>query len=104
PCHCTRLDGRSAGQRTGSQRLSWRQPHRRARSQRRGFGMNLLEINDVYGGYGGGDILKGVSLKMGTRDIIAIVGPNGAGKSTLMKAAFGLVTIREGSIVFDGDD
>lgn len=64
--------------------------------------MNLLEINDVYGGYGGGDILNGVSLNMASNDIIAIVGPNGAGKSTLMKSAFGLVKIRTGKITFDG--
>lgn len=66
--------------------------------------MNLLEINDIYGGYGGGDILKGVSLHMSARDIIAIVGPNGAGKSTLMKAAFGLVSIRAGQIMLAGTD
>jgi len=66
--------------------------------------MNLLEINEVHGGYGGGDILKGVSMRMGSRDIIAIVGPNGAGKSTLMKSAFGLVEISSGNIHFDGDD
>lgn len=64
--------------------------------------MNLLEINDIYGGYGGGDILNGVSLNMASNDIIAIVGPNGAGKSTLMKSAFGLVKIHTGKITFDG--
>src|SRR5699024_1448544 len=65
---------------------------------------NLLEINELYGGYGGGDILKGVSLHMSARDIIAIVGPNGAGKSSLMKSAFGLVKVRSGAITFDGTD
>lgn len=64
--------------------------------------MNLLEIDDVYGGYGGGDILNGVSLRMQADEVVVIVGPNGAGKSTLMKAAFGLVTIRQGSVNFDG--
>lgn len=66
--------------------------------------MSLLEINDIYGGYGGGDILKGISLNMDARDIVAIVGPNGAGKSTVMKAAFGLVNIRSGRVSFDGHD
>ena len=66
--------------------------------------MKLLEIKDLYGGYGGGDILKGVSLNMDARDIVAIVGPNGAGKSTLMKSAFGLVQIRSGQVNFDGKD
>jgi len=66
--------------------------------------MKLLEIKDLYGGYGGGDILKGVSLNMDARDIVAIVGPNGAGKSTLMKSAFGLVEIRSGQVNFDGKD
>jgi amino acid/amide ABC transporter ATP-binding protein 2, HAAT family (TC 3.A.1.4.-) len=35
---------------------------------------------------------------------VVIVGPNGAGKSTAMKSVFGLLTIRGGHIVFDGED
>lgn len=66
--------------------------------------MSLLEINGIQGGYGGGDILKGVSLHMEAADIVAIVGPNGAGKSTLMKSAFGLVKIHTGSITLAGTD
>jgi branched-chain amino acid transport system ATP-binding protein len=37
-------------------------------------------------------------------EIVVIVGPNGAGKSSAMKAVFGLLTVRGGRIVFDGDD
>ncbi len=66
--------------------------------------MSLLEIKDVHGGYGGGDILNGVSLHMDAHDVVAIVGPNGAGKSTLMKSAFGLVKIHTGQVIFDGED
>ncbi len=69
-----------------------------------GAKVNLLEIDEVFGGYGGGDILNGVSLRMEAREVVVIVGPNGAGKSTLMKAAFGLVKIRQGTVTFDGRD
>src|SRR5699024_3288056 len=98
PCHRLGFDATGAQQRTGAQCLS------RGHSQKSGHGMKLLEIKDLYGGYGGGDILKGVSLNMDARDIVAIVGPNGAGKSTLMKSAFGLVQIRSGQVNFDGKD
>lgn len=62
--------------------------------------MSLLTIDEVYGGYGGADILHGASLTVEPGQIVVIIGPNGAGKSTLMKAAFGLVKIREGSVTF----
>lgn len=64
----------------------------------------LLSMNDLYGGYGGTDILKGVSLTVNASEIVVIVGPNGAGKSTLMKSSFGLVKIRQGSVVFGGQE
>ncbi|MFQ5971192.1 MAG: ABC transporter ATP-binding protein [Alphaproteobacteria bacterium] len=66
--------------------------------------MTMLRVTDVYGGYGGVDILNSAGLDVDEGQIVVIVGPNGAGKSTLMKAIFGLVQVREGEIVFSGDN
>ncbi|WP_306026908.1 ABC transporter ATP-binding protein [Stappia sp. MMSF_3263] len=65
---------------------------------------DMLEMRQVVGGYGEADILQGVSLRAGQAEIVAIVGPNGAGKSTAMKAIFGLLNVRGGTIVVDGRD
>ncbi|MBN9221263.1 MAG: ABC transporter ATP-binding protein [Mesorhizobium sp.] len=59
---------------------------------------------NLRGGYGDADVLFDVSIDLGDREIVVIVGPNGAGKSTAMKAIFGLLKVRDGSIVFDGQD
>jgi ABC-type branched-subunit amino acid transport system ATPase component len=64
----------------------------------------LLEVRDVYAGYGGVDILNGVSLSVDAGEIVVVVGPNGAGKSTALKAVCGLVTPRRGAIHLDGHD
>jgi len=64
----------------------------------------LLSMENLTGGYGDADILNDVSLHVDDREIVVIVGPNGAGKSTAMKAVFGMLTIRGGKMVFDGDD
>lgn len=64
--------------------------------------MALLEVDRVSGGYGGADILHGVSMAVDGGEIVVIIGPNGAGKSTAMKAVFGLVRVREGAVRFDG--
>ncbi|WP_417680292.1 ABC transporter ATP-binding protein [Roseibium sp.] len=63
----------------------------------------LLSMNGVTGGYGDADILQDVSIQVDEKEIVVIVGPNGAGKSTAMKAVFGLLKVRGGSIVFDDD-
>lgn len=62
----------------------------------------LLQIDDVYAGYGGGDVLRGVSLEVAAGGITCIVGPNGAGKSTLLAAISGVLPIRAGSIRLRG--
>jgi len=60
--------------------------------------VSTLRAEAVTGGYGGTDILHGVSMEVGAGEIVAIVGPNGAGKSTAMKALFGLLRVREGVV------
>lgn len=66
--------------------------------------MSLLSMESVTGGYGEADILHSVSLQVNPREIVVIVGPNGAGKSTAMKAVFGLLRLRSGRILFDGQE
>ncbi len=57
------------------------------------------------GGYGSGaDILHTCTIAVNPGEIAVIVGPNGAGKSTAMKAVFGMLNLREGRVVLDGED
>lgn len=66
--------------------------------------MSLLDMHDIHAGYGGANILNGVSIAVEAHEIGVIVGPNGAGKSTTLKALFGLLTVSQGSVTFDGKD
>ncbi|MGH2916039.1 MAG: ATP-binding cassette domain-containing protein [Solirubrobacteraceae bacterium] len=66
-------------------------------------GEALLTVRDVTAGYGGGDILKQVTVDVPRGGITCIVGPNGAGKSTLMATISGLLTPRQGEIRFAGE-
>jgi branched-chain amino acid transport system ATP-binding protein len=50
------------------------------------------------------DILRGVDIEIGADEIGVVVGPNGAGKSTALKALFGLVHVRQGSVRLNGED
>ncbi|WP_298935453.1 ABC transporter ATP-binding protein [uncultured Ruegeria sp.] len=57
------------------------------------------------GGYGRGpDILHDCTIAVDKGEIAVIVGPNGAGKSTAMKAVFGMLDVRAGSVRLDGED
>jgi branched-chain amino acid transport system ATP-binding protein len=65
----------------------------------------ILIVEDLVGGYVPEvDILKGVNLTLQPGELVGIIGPNGAGKSTLVKAIFGLLKARSGSVRFRGDD
>jgi ABC-type branched-subunit amino acid transport system ATPase component len=66
---------------------------------------HLLEATGVTAGYVPDvDILRDLHLYVDEGELVSVVGPNGAGKSTLIKAIFGLVRIREGSIRLDGEE
>ncbi|MFP3906844.1 MAG: ABC transporter ATP-binding protein [Acidimicrobiales bacterium] len=65
----------------------------------------VLVGQDVVAGYLPGlDILTGTNFVLGDGEVVGIIGPNGAGKSTLVKAMFGLVTVRSGSVRLRGED
>lgn len=66
--------------------------------------MSFLIGENMIGGYGGADILKGCTVSVDKGEIVVIVGPNGAGKSTAMKAMLGMLKLREGRIMLDGED
>jgi iron complex transport system ATP-binding protein len=61
----------------------------------------MLEIENLYSGYGGADILRGVGLGVDRGEILCIAGPNGCGKSTLLKTIARILKYR-GSIRLDG--
>jgi ABC-type branched-subunit amino acid transport system ATPase component len=62
----------------------------------------MLRLNDVYAGYGGGDVLQGVDLEVPSGSVCCIVGPNGAGKSTVLRAVSGLLQPRKGDVHLEG--
>ncbi|MFQ6548356.1 ABC transporter ATP-binding protein [Aestuariibius sp. 2305UL40-4] len=65
----------------------------------------MLIGESMTGGYGSGaDILHGCTIAVDPGEIAVIVGPNGAGKSTAMKAVFGMLNLREGSVRLKGAD
>jgi len=64
----------------------------------------MLELQNLYGGYGKITILNGTTFKIPRATITTVIGPNGAGKSTVFKAIFGLLNIHSGSILLDGQD
>ncbi|HKU00757.1 MAG TPA: ABC transporter ATP-binding protein [Paraburkholderia sp.] len=61
-----------------------------------------LQLQDVSIRFGGVTAVSGVSLTLGTHDVVGLVGPNGAGKTTLLRAIMGLVPLERGQIAFDG--
>lgn len=67
---------------------------------------NLLNIENIVAGIEGKDLLKGLSLKIGSGETHVLLGPNGAGKSTLGLTVMGSpeYQVKSGKIYFDGTD
>ncbi len=66
--------------------------------------MSYLIGENMTGGYGGADILKGCTVDVDEGEIAVIVGPNGAGKSTAMRAMLGMLELKSGSVRFRGKE
>ncbi|MBW2637728.1 MAG: ABC transporter ATP-binding protein [Deltaproteobacteria bacterium] len=63
----------------------------------------LLIIEDLQIHYGAIEALKGISLYLDEREIVAVLGANGAGKTTLINAISGLLPISSGTITLEGN-
>ena len=64
----------------------------------------LLRLEQVVGGCGYGDVLRGFDLEVAEGTVTCLVGPNGAGKSTVLKMLSGLLRPRHGRILYEGED
>ncbi len=62
----------------------------------------MLELREVDAFYGSIQALHGVSLTVSQGEIVTLIGANGAGKSTTLMAISGIVPVRRGEIVFEG--
>lgn len=65
--------------------------------------MNLLQVENLYAGYGKKQIVQDFSLKIEAGQIVGILGPNGCGKSTLIKALCKGIPY-SGNVIMDGHD
>jgi branched-chain amino acid transport system ATP-binding protein len=65
---------------------------------------NLLEVEDLLVCYGGVAAVRGLSLSVGSGEVVSVIGPNGAGKSTLLTAIAGGLAAERGSIRFSGQE
>lgn len=66
--------------------------------------MTALQIRDLDVFYGEVHALRGLSLRVGVGEIVALLGNNGAGKTTTLSAVSGVVDIKAGSIRALGED
>ena len=66
--------------------------------------MALLEVENIHSYYGHIHALRGVSLRVDEGEVVTLIGSNGAGKTTTLRSIHGILTPREGRIVFRGEE
>lgn len=64
----------------------------------------MLEVKQINQFYGGSHILRDVTLHAPVGECSVVLGRNGVGKTTLLKCLMGILPIKSGQIILDGDD
>ncbi|WP_255440032.1 ABC transporter ATP-binding protein [Caenimonas sedimenti] len=64
----------------------------------------MLQLEGVVAGYGPTTVLDGLQLQVRAGERLAMLGRNGVGKTTVLRAVMGLVPLRAGRILFEGQD
>ena len=71
-------------------------------SEERRAGESILEVENLHVSYGAITALRGISLKVGTGEVVALIGANGAGKTTTLRAVSGMLRPKSGRILLEG--
>jgi lipopolysaccharide export system ATP-binding protein len=66
--------------------------------------MSSLQTHDLTKSYGGRTVVRGVSIDVGSGEIVGLLGPNGAGKTTTFYMTVGLTAPDSGRVVLAGED
>jgi lipopolysaccharide export system ATP-binding protein len=66
--------------------------------------MSTLKTHELTKSYGGRTVVRGVSLDVGSGEIVGLLGPNGAGKTTTFYMTVGLTVADSGRVILDGED
>ena len=64
----------------------------------------MLKVENLRAGYGKTDILHGISFEVHPGQCVTLIGANGAGKSTTLRCLTGLLPVRSGKVLFEGED
>lgn len=62
----------------------------------------MLKVENLTSGYGSAQILNGVNLELGDKEVVAVLGRNGVGKTTFLKSIMGIVPPAAGSVLLEG--
>ena len=65
--------------------------------------MAVLEVDNLHVFYGNIHALRGLSLEVGTDEIVTLIGANGAGKTTTLNAICSILAPAEGEVRFEGE-
>ena len=65
---------------------------------------NAIDIKHLQGGYGPKLTLHDIPFNVPRGKLTSIIGPNGAGKTTLFRAITGMLPVKEGSILVNGEE
>ena len=65
---------------------------------------SLLQVENLHAGYGPIEVLKGISIAVDEGEIVTIIGANGAGKTSTLMCISGCNRVREGKVLFSGEE